>query len=57
MFKSLLFTRRRLSSTKINSSNALMESVNMAGLSEEYQQVNRLRNWAIYSFFIVGGNC
>ena len=47
MFKSLLFTRRRLSSTKINSSNALMESVNMAGLSEEYQQVNRLRNYAI----------
>lgn len=46
MFRSLLFTLSKRftsssssTSTKINSSNALMESVNMAGLTEEYQQV------------------
>lgn len=49
MFRSLLFTPSKRferlasssTSTKINSSNALMESVNMAGLTEEYQQVNQ----------------
>lgn len=50
-----LFRLRRFSS-KANSSNALMESVNLAGINEEYLQVSfKRRIWELYPFvFLVG---